>query len=99
MTAGFLSKWYLAAGALQADYIFVVPVLLASSAFTAIYVWRVLQLVWFAPKDVEPSVDQEVPWSMRVPSLILAAACLVFGLTPWSVALARSAAQALGVAS
>ena len=99
MTAGFLSKWYLAAGALQADYIFVVPVLLASSAFTAIYVWRVLQLVWFAPKDVEPSVDQDVPWSMRVPSLILAAACLVFGLTPWSVALARSAAQALGVAS
>lgn len=95
MTAGFLSKWYLASGALAADYVFVVPVLLASSAFTAIYVWRVLQLVWFAPKDVEPAVAEDVPWTMRLPSLVLAAACLVFGLTPWSVELARSAAAVL----
>lgn len=99
MTAGFLSKWYLAAGALEADYVFVVPVLIASSVFTAIYVWRVLQLVWFAPKDVEPAVTSEVPWSMRLPALVLGAACLVFGLTPWSVDLARSAAVALGVGS
>jgi len=99
MTAGFLSKWYLAIGALKADRFFVVPVLLASSIFTAIYVWRILQLVWFAPKDHEPLVTTEVPWSMRAPSLVLAAACLVFGLSPYSVALARSAAAALlGVA-
>ena len=99
LTAGFWSKWYLAAGALEADDVFVVPVLLASSALTAIYVWRLLQLVWFAPKDVQPPVDQEVPWSMRLPSMVLAGACLVFGLTPWSIDLARSAARALGVAS
>ena len=97
MTAGFLSKWFLAAGALEADYVFVVPVLLASSALTAIYVWRVLQLVWFAPADVEPRVTAEVPWSMRLPSLVLAAACLIFGLGPWSVDLARDAAHMLGV--
>ena len=97
MTAGFLSKWYLAAGALEADLPALVPVLLASSTFTAIYVWRLLQLVWFAPADVQAKVMSEVPWSMRVPALVLAAACLVFGLSPISVRLAQDAARALGV--
>jgi multicomponent Na+:H+ antiporter subunit D len=99
LTAGFLSKWYLGAGALEADRWYIVPVLLTSSLFTAIYVWRLLQLVWFAPKDTVPDVSKEVPWSMRAPALALAAACLVFGLTPWSVDIARSAAAGLGMPS
>jgi multicomponent Na+:H+ antiporter subunit D len=97
LTAGFLSKWYLGAGALEAGRWFIVPVLLASSLFTAVYVWRLTQLVWFAPKDVVPEVDREVPWSMRGPALVLAAACLVFGMTSISVDIARDAAAALGV--
>ena len=96
MTAGFLSKWYLGAGALEAGRISIVPVLMASSLFTAMYVWRLVQLVWFAPKDTEPMVKQEAPWSMRIPALALAAACLYFGLTSTSVDLARDAAASLG---
>jgi multicomponent Na+:H+ antiporter subunit D len=99
LTAGFLSKWYLAGGALEAGRPFLVPVLLSSSLFTAVYIWRLLQLVWFAPKDVEPKVHAEVPWSMRLPALVLAAACLVFGMTHLCVSIARDAATALGFAS
>ena len=95
LTAGFLSKWYLSVGALEAGRWVVVPVLLLSSLFTAIYVWRLVQLVWFAPRDVEPKVQAEVPWSMRGPALVMAAACLVFGVAPVGVALARRAAEAL----
>ncbi len=97
MTAGFLSKWYLGAGALDAGRISIVPVLMASSLFTAMYVWRLVQLVWFAPKDTEPLVKEEAPWSMRIPALVLAAACLYFGLTSTSVDIARDAALSLGL--
>lgn len=95
LTAGFLSKWYLGVGALEAGRWIIVPVLLLSSLFTAIYVWRIVQLVWFAPKDVEPAMTEEVPWSMRAPALLLAAACLVFGVLPIGVELAAEAAKAL----
>jgi multicomponent Na+:H+ antiporter subunit D len=97
LTAGFLSKWYLGAGALESGRWFLVPVLLLSSLLTAVYVWRLVQLVWFAPKDTVPQVDREVPWSMRAPALVLAAACLVFGLTSISVDIAHDAAVALGM--
>jgi len=97
LTAGFLSKWYLGAGALESGRPIIVPVLLASSAFTAVYVWRLVQLVWFAPEGTVPRVDREVPWSMRAPALVLAAACLVFGLSPISVRIAADAASALGL--
>lgn len=98
LTAGFWSKWYLATGALEAGRWILVPVLLASSIFTAIYVWRLLQLTWFAPKDTVACVDREVPWSMRLPGLVLAAACLVFFFVP-IVGIARDAAMALGLGS
>ena len=95
LTAGFLSKFYLSVGAIEAGRWIIVPVLLLSSLFTAIYVWRLCQLVWFAPADVEPKVEREVPWSMRLPALVMGAACLVFGIFPIGVELARQAAEAL----
>lgn len=94
-TGGFLSKFYLATGAIQADHVLVVPALLISSVLTAVYVWRMLQLAWFSPADTTPPVTEEVPWAMRVPALVLAAACLVFGMSTLSIELAREAARAL----
>ena len=52
-------------------------------------------VTWFAPADVEAAATEEVPWSMRVPGLILAGACLVLGVTPIAVELAAQAARAL----
>ena len=95
LTAGFLSKYYLALGALDVGRGFVVVVLLISSLLTAVYSWRLLQLVWFAPKDVEPKVTEDVPWSMRLPALVLGAACLVFGVYTAHVDIARQAAEGL----
>lgn len=95
LTAGFLSKYYLAVGALEAGRWFIMPVLLASSLFTAVYVWRIVSLVWFAPADQESRVEDEVPWSMRLPGLVLAGACLYFGMTSVGADLARTAAEGL----
>ena len=95
LTAGFLSKYYLAVGAFDAQRWFVVPVLLLSSLFTAVYVWRIVSLVWFSPSDVEAKIGADVPWTMRLPALALASACLVFGMSSVGVDLARRAAEAL----
>jgi multicomponent Na+:H+ antiporter subunit D len=95
LTAGFLSKIHLAMGALEARAFVVVPALLFSSLLTAIYVGRMVSLVWFAPPGPTPAVPSEVPWSMRLPSLVLAGACVLLGTTPLGVAVARGAAEAL----
>jgi multicomponent Na+:H+ antiporter subunit D len=95
LTGGFLSKLYLATGALAAGRWVLVPVLLFSSLVTAVYVWRFIQLVWFTPPPEKPVIEGEAPWSMRIPALVFAAACLVFGTTSLSVDLARQAAEAI----
>lgn len=95
LTAGFQSKLLLASGSLVAGMPVVVPVLLLSSLFTAVYVYRIGMLVWFAPRDLEPRVTSDVPWSMRLPGLVLAGLCLVLGVTSWAGDWARAAAEAL----
>jgi len=96
LTGGFVTKYYLAEGALQAGKGGLLALILLSSLLTAIYMWRCLQRVWFAPADVEPAVQAEAPWSMRLPTLVLAAACLVFGIAAFlPVDIASAAARAL----
>lgn len=93
LTAGFMTKWYLASGALEAGQWALVPVLLLSSIFTAVYVWRLVQLAWFA--DSDGPMTEDVPWEMRAPALALGAACLLLGWFPIAVPIAREMAEAL----
>ncbi|MDJ0973081.1 MAG: monovalent cation/H+ antiporter subunit D family protein [Planctomycetota bacterium] len=93
LTAGFWSKFYLCTGALEVGRPAAIVVLLVSSLLTAVYVWRLLSLVWFAPKDAEVKVDGEVPWSMRLPALVLGAACLYLFFQPIHLDIARAAAE------
>lgn len=51
LTVGFISKWYIALGALASDMWFIVPVILLSSLLTAIYFWRIIEGIWFAVPD------------------------------------------------
>ncbi|MBB3189687.1 complex I subunit 5 family protein [Halomonas cerina] len=46
---GFLSKWYLGTGAIQADMPWVIVVLLASSLLNAAYFLPILGRLWFRP--------------------------------------------------
>lgn len=93
LTAGFWSKFYLATGAIEVGRPAAVVVLLISSLLTAIYVWRLLSLVWFTPADVDSKIDGEVPWSMRIPALVLGAACIYFFFDPLHLDIARAAAE------
>lgn len=78
-TVGFMSKWYLALGAVDANMWVFVVVILLSSLLNVVYFWRVFENVFFGhmPEDI---VKTEVPLSMRIPIVIAAILCLVFGL-------------------
>jgi multicomponent Na+:H+ antiporter subunit D len=95
LTGGFLTKLHLARGALAADLGLVVPVLVVSSLLTLAYAWRIVQLAWFADATVRPAVEADAPWAMRGPCVALGAACLLVGVSPWALDLARGAARAL----
>ena len=96
LTGGFVTKYYLAEGALQADHPMLLPFILVSSLLTAGYMWRCLQRVWFADADVEPPVARDGPWTMRLATLAFGAACLVFGIFAWiPVDIASAAARML----
>lgn len=96
LTGGFITKYYLSVGAVEAGRGVLLPFILVSSVLTAIYMWRCLQRVWFAPADVEPAMTREVPWAMRIPTMILALAGILFGV--WAalpMGLAAKAAEVL----
>ena len=83
LTVGFVSKWYLALGALEAGIWPVVPVILISSLLTAVYFWRILEPVYFTEAEgAGQEREEKSPLSMMVPAFGLALLCLVFGLFP-----------------
>jgi len=84
--AGFLSKWYLALGGLQAEMAWVIPVLLASSLLNAAYFLPVIRTAWFdeATRDWSDVGHGrgwfEADWRLVVPTLATAAMALAAGL-------------------
>lgn len=85
--AGFFSKWYIGLGALEAGQaVWVLPVLLISSALNAAYFLPILYRVWFL-SDANDS-GQAAPWRgvaevpplLLWPPLVTASLALLFGV-------------------
>jgi multicomponent Na+:H+ antiporter subunit D len=77
-TVGFVSKWYLALGAIEADMWVFVGVIMLSSLLNIVYFWRVFENMYFY--RAEGGKVDEVPLSMLLPILILAALTFLLGL-------------------
>lgn len=103
LTVGFVSKWYLAVGALNAGMWYLVPVIILSSLLTAVYFWRIIESIYFPQndefKDLKTCISGEAPPGMVIPTLILAGLCIFFGIAAvFPVSLAeKTAALLLGV--
>ncbi len=94
--AGFISKWYLALGALERGWWPLVFLLVASSLISVLYVGRVLEAVWFRPPSAKAAEATDPPLSMLLPLLALAAATVCFGIdTRLTVGIAEAAASFL----
>jgi multicomponent Na+:H+ antiporter subunit D len=95
-TAGFISKWYLAVGALDRGWWVMVFLIVASSLIALVYVGRVLEVVWLREPSPEIARAGDPQPSMLLPTLVLAAAVIYFGIdTRWSAGLAGMAAKSL----
>ena len=92
---GFVSKWYLAVGALE-DYgalgIWGVAILLLSALLTAGYLLPIVTRGFFPGQDYIAE-RREVGRSMLVPMLVLAALTLVLGLFPGGCAVTGGVAR------
>jgi multicomponent Na+:H+ antiporter subunit D len=82
--AGFVSKWYLGIGGLQAGQPWVVVVLAASSLLNAMYFLPILYRAWFKPaRGPWPEVQRtrtETRVGLWIPPVLTAAAALLVGL-------------------
>lgn len=79
--SGFISKYFLAFGALDGGKPFYVAVILISSLLNAIYYLPIVVRAFFGQGNRKFSWDG-LPWLMTVPMLILAVINLYFGLLP-----------------
>lgn len=80
-TAGFLCKWYIALGALQAGRPFFAVALVFGALLIFVYYIRMVNAFYFrTPRDPTILEVREAPATMLVPILLLATLCLVMGV-------------------
>lgn len=96
-TVGFISKWYLALGALDNGSWLLVFLIVVSSLISVIYVGRVIEVVWFRePTSRAVIAASDPPPSMLLPLVALAVAVIYFGIdTSVTAGLAGRAAEML----
>jgi multicomponent Na+:H+ antiporter subunit D len=96
LTAGFVSKWYLILGTLESGWWLAAVLVLSTSLLAAVYIWRVIEVVYFRPVPAGRKEVSEAPLIMLLPTWALTLANLYFGIdTDLSVGVARQAAQSL----
>lgn len=82
---GFLSKWTLSLGAMDAGAPFYVLILLVSSLLNGLYYLPIIIAAFFGAEEGhehEHVKINEAPYKMLIPIAILAVSCLLFGLLP-----------------
>lgn len=81
-TAGFVSKWYLVRGAIEAGQAWVAALILLSSLLAVGYVWKVVEIGYFqtAPEQDAGTPTVVARLSMWVPTAVLIACTVVFGV-------------------
>jgi multicomponent Na+:H+ antiporter subunit D len=95
-TSGFVSKWYLALGALDKGWWALVFLIVGSSLIALVYVGRVLEVAWLREPSAAIEHASDPPLSMLLPLVVLAAATIYFGIdTEWTAGVAGTAARAL----
>lgn len=80
-TSGFISKWLLAFGALDANRPFLVGILLISSLLNATYYFPIISRAWFGRPRSSLSWDG-IPRLMLLPIIVLLIGNLWFGIFP-----------------
>ncbi len=95
-TAGFISKWYLVAAAIQQGQWWLVFAIVISSLIAVVYVWRFVEVAYFREPPPTVGAVARVPLSMWIPTLVMVGATVYFGIeTSINVGSAELAARML----
>ncbi|MDJ0918393.1 MAG: monovalent cation/H+ antiporter subunit D family protein [Woeseiaceae bacterium] len=97
-TAGFISKWYLISAAYEQGSlgIALIVVLVISSLMAVVYIWRIVESIYFGEPTSDLSSVREAPIAMLVLTWAAALLNIYFGLVPeLPVSLSSSAADIL----
>lgn len=99
-TNGFVSKWHLFAGCLEAGMVVPAVVLLISALLTALYLLPICIRAFLTPGEFQPQAGLEAPGSMIAPVTALAVAAILLGLYPYPLieAMRRVAGSLMGAA-
>ena len=96
LTTGFISKWTLVDAVLSGGQWYLAAVILFTSLLAIGYVWRVVEAAYFQPRPEGAPTVSEAPLSMLVPTWLLVAANVYFGIdSSLTLGVARRAAEAL----
>jgi multicomponent Na+:H+ antiporter subunit D len=95
-TAGFISKYYLIVGALDAGLWPVAFLIVASSLIALVYIGRAVEVAYFRPVSGAVAHAKDPPLLMLVPILVLTLASVYFGVdTELSAGVASRVAEGL----
>jgi|TARA_B110000967_G_scaffold182939_1_gene201233 multicomponent Na+:H+ antiporter subunit D len=95
-TGGFVSKWFILAGAFESDNYVAIATIIGSTVLNAAYFLPIIFAVWFSREDPEQKLDHgEAPWPM-VTALSITAA-LTIGLFLFNAPLIALESQIVGI--
>lgn len=78
-TAGFVSKWYILSGSLQADNYVAIFTIIASTVLNAAYFMPIVFIAWFSQEDSAPTANHgEAPLAMVIALTVTAGLTLMF---------------------
>ena len=96
LTSGFISKWYLVLAALEKDWWWLVVVILFTSLLAIIYIWRVIEQLYFREPKPENADVKEAPTLLLICTWVMIISTIYFGIdTRFPVNTATAAAEIL----
>lgn len=96
LTVGFVSKWYLVLALIERGWWPLTILVLVSSLLALIYVWRIVEWIYFSQPRIIIDDIREAPISQLIPVWFLVLANIYFGIdTSLTVGLSKIAAKSL----
>lgn len=96
LTVGFVSKWYLVTAAIEHNWWPVASLILLGSLLSAIYIWKIIEVVYFKAANETTAHVKEAPLAILAPTWVLVAANIYFGInTELTVGITRLAAASV----
>ncbi|MDO9536085.1 MAG: monovalent cation/H+ antiporter subunit D family protein [Bacillota bacterium] len=77
---GFISKWYIMGGSLEAGMPIFILILISSALLNAAYFIPIITAAFFKKGDFEPVKGVEAPLTMLLPIVVLSVICIVVGI-------------------